>query len=169
LAGNPRPGRMHHATAIRGEGIDDLFRQFPHIPRHPERCPHPSTLRRRSPVPGSSSGWPRGPAPPSGWAANSSRQWLSPGTRTGQHISGAVLARRAAPRPQRPNGATTHRLRTDTAHPTRPTPATGRLLRTAETAISYAAQTVLNHRHRTRSHTPAHPEAGGGYGGPGQG
>lgn len=28
-AGNPCPGRMHDATAIRGEGIDDLFQQFP--------------------------------------------------------------------------------------------------------------------------------------------
>ncbi|MEW1914512.1 transposase family protein [Kitasatospora sp. NPDC085895] len=30
-AGNLRPGRMHDATAIRGEGIDDLFRRFPDI------------------------------------------------------------------------------------------------------------------------------------------
>lgn len=30
-AGNLRPGRMHDATAIRGEGIDDLFRQFPNV------------------------------------------------------------------------------------------------------------------------------------------
>lgn len=30
-AGNLRPGRMHDATAIRGEGIDDLFRQFPAV------------------------------------------------------------------------------------------------------------------------------------------
>lgn len=30
-AGNLRPGRMHDATAIRGEGVDDLFRQFPQV------------------------------------------------------------------------------------------------------------------------------------------
>ncbi|MEV8100782.1 transposase family protein [Kitasatospora sp. NPDC085879] len=30
-AGNLRPGRMHDATAIRSEGIADLFRQFPGI------------------------------------------------------------------------------------------------------------------------------------------
>ncbi|GAA0699737.1 hypothetical protein GCM10010193_63110 [Kitasatospora atroaurantiaca] len=29
--GNLRPGPMHDATAIRGEGIDDLFRQFPRV------------------------------------------------------------------------------------------------------------------------------------------
>ncbi|WP_234326531.1 transposase [Streptomyces sp. NRRL S-495] len=30
-AGNLRPGRMHDTSAIRGEGIDDLFRQFPKV------------------------------------------------------------------------------------------------------------------------------------------
>ncbi|MFJ6382654.1 transposase family protein [Kitasatospora sp. NPDC092039] len=30
-AGNLRPGRMHDTTAIRGEGIDDLFHQFPKV------------------------------------------------------------------------------------------------------------------------------------------
>ncbi|MFE5511646.1 transposase family protein [Streptomyces sp. NPDC056529] len=30
-AGNPRPGRMHDTTAIRGEGIDELFRHFPEV------------------------------------------------------------------------------------------------------------------------------------------
>ncbi|MFE5833739.1 transposase family protein [Streptomyces sp. NPDC056508] len=30
-AGNLRPGRMHDATAIRGEGVDELFRRFPEV------------------------------------------------------------------------------------------------------------------------------------------
>jgi hypothetical protein len=34
--------------------------------------------------------------PPSGWAANSPRHWLFPGTRPGQHISSVALARRLA-------------------------------------------------------------------------
>ncbi|MFE7332585.1 hypothetical protein ACFU8W_48670 [Streptomyces sp. NPDC057565] len=34
--------------------------------------------------------------PPSGWAANSPRHWLFPGTRPGQHLSAAALARRLA-------------------------------------------------------------------------
>ncbi|MER6504456.1 hypothetical protein ABT218_35335 [Streptomyces sp. NPDC001455] len=35
-------------------------------------------------------------SPPSGWATNSPRHWLFPGTRPGQHISSATLARRLA-------------------------------------------------------------------------
>ncbi|KOG22557.1 MULTISPECIES: hypothetical protein [Streptomyces] len=34
--------------------------------------------------------------PPSGWAANSPRRWLFPGTRPSRHVSGTVLARRLA-------------------------------------------------------------------------